>query len=295
MSIVAEKRAATLPGQVDGRLEQKPTRSIAFRKTGGRPHGPITRLMSPSDLGAILKPFVFLDRIDGTDLSRLKTVGMGLHPHSGIATLTWLFEGSVNYEDNMGRRGRLDHGWMEWMHAGHGAWHGGNFGDSDRLRGFQLWVALPASAELGQPYSTYVRPDSTEGPVTVLLGQHGQAKGPVAAPSAINYFAVTLKAGQSWDYLPPAGHSVAWAAVSGGRLSSPGAIDAGEMVVFGEGEAPIRFVAAQDTDFVVGSGAKHPHELVLGHYSVHTSESALRQGEARIQEIGQSLRAQGRI
>jgi hypothetical protein len=115
----------------------------------------------------------------------------------------------------------------------------------------------------------------------------------VAAPSAINYLSVTLKAGQSWDYQPPAGHSVAWAAVSEGRLSSPGAIDAGEMVAFDEGGAPICFVASENTDFVVGSAVKHPHDLVLGYYSVHTSEAALQRGEARIQEIGQGLRAQG--
>lgn len=292
MSIVSERDSLILQGRTSGRTEKDQARSVVYRTRGRPPHGPITRLMSPSDLGEILKPFVFLDRIDGKDLARLKTGGMGLHPHSGIATLTWLFEGSVNYEDNMGRRGKLDHGSMEWMHAGLGAWHGGNFGDSERLRGFQLWVALPASAELGQPYSAYVRPDR-EGPVTVLLGQYGQARGPVAAPSAINYFAVTLKAGQSWEYQPPASHSVAWAAVSEGRLSSPGAIDAGEMVAFEEGQAPIRFVASEDTDFVVGSAVKHPHDLVLGYYSVHTSESALQQGETRIQEIGEGLRAPG--
>jgi redox-sensitive bicupin YhaK (pirin superfamily) len=59
-------------------------------RTRGRKHGPITRLMSPSDFGRLLKPFVFLDLIDnqGTPFS-----GFGLHPHSGIATrddwMTW--------------------------------------------------------------------------------------------------------------------------------------------------------------------------------------------------------------
>ena len=67
-------------------------RAIVHRTRGRGGHGPITRLMSPSDLGEILKPFMFLDRIDGTDLSRFKADGYGLHPHSGIATLTWLFE-----------------------------------------------------------------------------------------------------------------------------------------------------------------------------------------------------------
>jgi redox-sensitive bicupin YhaK (pirin superfamily) len=54
--------------------------------------------MSPSDLGEVLKPFVFLDRIDLADPSSHQAEGFGLHPHSGIATLTWLNEGAVNYQ-----------------------------------------------------------------------------------------------------------------------------------------------------------------------------------------------------
>ena len=47
--------------------------------------------------------------------------------------------------------------------------------------------------------------------------------------------------------------------------------------------------------FVLGSAIKHPHDLVLGHYSVHTSAAALEQGEAEIQRIGQRLRAEGKL
>jgi redox-sensitive bicupin YhaK (pirin superfamily) len=83
------------------------------RRTRGQSHGPITRLMSPSDFGRLLKPFVFLDLIDnqGKPFS-----GFGLHPHSGIATLTYVAEGSFRYEDTNGdgvvarRRYRMDAG-----------------------------------------------------------------------------------------------------------------------------------------------------------------------------------------
>jgi redox-sensitive bicupin YhaK (pirin superfamily) len=68
-------------------------------RTRGRLHGPITRLVSPSDLGQVLKPFVFLDYFD---MQRASFPGFGLHPHSGIATLTHLLEGSVRYEDTSG-------------------------------------------------------------------------------------------------------------------------------------------------------------------------------------------------
>src|SRR5579864_4508919 len=75
--------------------------------TRGRRHGPITRLMSPSDLGQVLKPFVFLDLFD---MEKASFSGIGLHPHSGIATVTHLFEGSVRYEDTTGATGVLPEG-----------------------------------------------------------------------------------------------------------------------------------------------------------------------------------------
>jgi redox-sensitive bicupin YhaK (pirin superfamily) len=73
-----------------------PHRRIAYR-TRGRGHGPIVRLMSPSDLGEITKPFVFLDLFE-SDM-RLMANAMALHPHSGIATVTVLTKGDVRFED----------------------------------------------------------------------------------------------------------------------------------------------------------------------------------------------------
>jgi len=69
----------------------------------------------------------------------------------------------------------------------------------------------------------------------------------------------------------------------------------GELAVFEESNQPIDFVAHGDTSFVLGSAVKHPHDLVMGHYSVHTSKAALEQGEAEIQRIGARLRSGGRL
>src|SRR6202790_692583 len=79
------------------------------RRTRGQNHGPITRLMSPSDFCRLLKPFVFLDLVDnqGKPFS-----GFGLHPHCGIATLTWIADGSVRYEDTNGATGLLPAGFV---------------------------------------------------------------------------------------------------------------------------------------------------------------------------------------
>ena len=70
-----------------------------------------------------------------------------------------------------------------------------------------------------------------------------------------------------------------------GELAAP-AIGVGELAVFEESNAAIEFEAIEHTGFIIGSAVKHPYNLVLGAYSVHTSRHALEKGEARIAEIG---------
>jgi redox-sensitive bicupin YhaK (pirin superfamily) len=127
----------------------------------------------------------------------------------------------------------------------------------------------------------------------VILGAYGAAQSPIAAPP-MTYLAVSLKGGQSWSYQPEKGHTVAWTAVFDGTLQASARISSAEIAIFEPSEESIDFVAEQDTRFVLGSAAPHAHDLVLGDYSVHTSERALREGDAEIRRIGQSLRAQGK-
>jgi redox-sensitive bicupin YhaK (pirin superfamily) len=164
-------------------------RAIVHR-TRGRTHGPITRLVSPGDLGEFLKPFVFLDLFDLKPSVALK--GFGMHPHSGIATLTFMIEGDVGYEDTTGKKGVLLAGGVEWMRAGSGVWHTGAPVSGSPVLGFQLWVALPASEENAPAQSLYLAPSQVpqEGPARVLLGRYGAAQGAIPAPASMNYLAV---------------------------------------------------------------------------------------------------------
>jgi redox-sensitive bicupin YhaK (pirin superfamily) len=268
-------------------------RQIAHR-TCGRRHGHVTRLMSPSDLGQVLKPFVFLDFFD-TAANAMST--LPLHPHSGIETVTHIQQGSVRYEDTTGATGILPQGGVEWFKAGQGAWHGGGPGESGRTVGFQLWLALPAEHELGSVESIYVAPEALQrhGPALVVLGSYGDAKSPLLTASPANYLSVRLKAGESWRYLPPTNHTVAWAALSSGSVVVPDPIHAGELVAFEPSNEPIDFHASADTEFVLGSAVPHPYRLVLGYYSVHTSPQTLIAGERRIDEIRAHLQQKGRL
>jgi len=268
------------------------SRRVIFR-TRGYGRGPITRMVSPSDVGEMIKPFVFLDLIDTQEV--IGQQGGGWHPHSGIATLTLAIEGKGRYAESTGHEGEMVAGDIEWMSAGRGVWHSGY--TEPPVKAFQLWVALPPERELAPAFSQHLSANDipSDGPARVLLGRSGQAVSPIDAPSGINYFVVQLKAGQRWAYQPPQGYLVGWVAVMDGGLRMPDLIDKGELAVFDRSDAAIEFEAETDTRFVLGTAIPHPHDLHLGHYSVHTSPTALIEGELEIARIGRERRAQGLI
>jgi len=266
-------------------------RRIVLRTRGSR-HGPITRLASPSDVGELIKPFVFLDLFD---ISRASSPNFGWHPHSGIATLTLLHEGAIEYQETTGVKGTLLEGGIEWMRAGRGVWHTG--AAVQQAKGFQLWIALPQALENAPSQSHYLSTEQVPGrkPARVILGSYSGAKSPILAPERINYLDVQLAAGEKWTYQPPLDHDVAWLAVSDGAIQAAEPVAAGELVVFEQSTQAIEIEAERASRFVFGSAAKHPHELVLGYYSVHTTHEALLAGESEIQRIGNQLATAGLI
>jgi redox-sensitive bicupin YhaK (pirin superfamily) len=266
-------------------------RSIVLR-TRGHSHGPITRLVSPGDVGRLIKPFVFLDYFEADPANAPK---FGFHPHSGIATLTLILSGQAFYRETTDREGVIETGGIEWMRASSGVWHTGGMAGKDRIKGFQLWVALPPELELADPESQYLNPSEFQfaGPARVIAGEYGDVQGAVGAPPGMNYLDVRLKAGDRWTYTPPGKHDVLWIASHQGTVSVPSNITAGEAVVFETSEQPVEFVAVTDTSFILGSAIAHPYELVTGYYSVHTTTAALRQGERNIATIGRRLHNQG--
>jgi len=279
-----------LAHQIENRV-----RDIVYR-TRGRARGPITRLVSPSDLGELVKPFVFLDLAVFEGNERLP-MEQFWHPHSGIATVTVILDGAIRIADTTGRDEVLPAGSIEWMRAGNGVWHTGQ-AQPGHVKGFQLWVALPPELENGPSQSHYVMPGDvpTDGRVRVILGTYDGMTSPIAAPPRMTYLVVSLKDGERWTFTPPKGHDVAWIAVGDGFLrTTSAAIRSGEVAIFDEGSEPIDLIADGPTRFVLGSARKHPHDLVLGYYSVHTSAEALRKGEAEIERIGSELRANGTL
>jgi len=193
-------------------------------RTGGRSRWPITRFVIPSDVGALIKPFVFLDYFD-IDPKHMPAIGF--HPHSGIATLTLLFEGQISYEETSGTKGIIEPGGVEWMRAAGGVWHTGGVAGTARAKGYQLWVALPPEMESIESGAQYLgrKQFQSQGPARVILGRHGEAASKVSAPATMNYFDVALRKGEKWRYEPPDNHTGAWVAVHRGKLATPEIVD----------------------------------------------------------------------
>ncbi|MBN8988175.1 MAG: pirin family protein [Rhizobiales bacterium] len=267
------------------------TRKIALR-TRGHSHGRVTRLVSPGDIGERIKPFVFLDYFDADPATAPE---FGFHPHSGIATLTVILTGQAFYKETTGREGVIETGGVEWMRASSGVWHAGGMFGKERIKGFQLWVAMPPELELAEPQSQYLAASDFHfsGPARVIAGEYGGVKSIVESPRGITYLDVHLKAGERWRFHPPRGHDVAWIAAHQGTVTTPEQVSMGEVAVFEAGDQTIEFEALSDAAFILGSAVKHPYDLVTGHYSVHTNTDSLRTGESNIADIGRLLRNRG--
>lgn len=271
-------------------------RQIVHRTFGSK-HGPITRLVSPGDVGQLIKPFIFLDAFSapgGTGGFK----GFGWHPHSGIATVTVIQEGKAWYEETTGSKGVLETGGVEYFCASGGAWHQGGPHGTDPTRGYQLWLSLDETQENAVPTSTYLSSAQVPvvGPARLVLGEYEGLLSAVPSKPTVNYLDVKLLANEKWHYKTPPAHTVGWIALTKGQLVVANEkVSAGELVVLDESDGAIDIEAVGGTDahFMLGTAVKHPYDLHSGRYSVHTSKDALKKGEAEINRIGRSLKEKG--
>lgn len=101
-------------------------------------------------------PFVFIDHMGPATLGANESLDVGAHPHIGLSTLTYLFEGSIMHRDSLGTELEIKPGAVNWMAAGKGVVHSERSpeyqrGREKKLHGLQIWVALPKELEEMNP------------------------------------------------------------------------------------------------------------------------------------------------
>ena len=109
-------------------------------------------------------PFVFIDHMGPECLKDHRNFDVPPHPHIGLSTLTYLFEGSIFHRDSLGSAVEIKPGAVNWMTAGKGVVHSemtpGYLRNSDQfLHGFQIWVALPKEMEQSEPTFFHIEAD----------------------------------------------------------------------------------------------------------------------------------------
>jgi redox-sensitive bicupin YhaK (pirin superfamily) len=275
-------RYLTAPGRLERSLGETSSAGIATGSRriallrSGRRHGPLTRLITPWDIGELTQPFVFLGYAEHAPREQIV---VGAQP--GIATLTLVLSGALAFEDAPGNKGLIVAGGFKWTVPGEVVWHAGGRATSEPLRAFQLWVELSSSPRSSAGESQWVAPQEVpeEGPVRVVLGKLGRASSPLAhAPSDINYFHIRLKDGQCWRYVAPDGHNVTWIAVDRGsvRLPQDGRVGREQLALFGDLRGVIQVKSDGESSFVLGSARRVSNALLQeGRHPIDTAPAAV--------------------
>ncbi|GAB1595429.1 pirin family protein [Lysobacter claricitrinus] len=174
----------------------------------------LTRVIGTPQLDH-LDPFLMLDEF-GTDQPQDYLAGFPDHPHRGFETVTYMLDGRMRHRDNHGNEGVLVPGSVQWMTAGRGLVHSEMPEQQEgRMRGFQLWVNLPARDKMGEPKYQEFAPEripvaqpAAGVSVKVIAGEVDGSVGPIAQPATSPvYLDIALDAGASWTYELPEGHA----------------------------------------------------------------------------------------
>jgi len=174
----------------------------------------LTRVIGGAELPD-LDPFLLLDEF-GSDSPDDYIAGFPDHPHRGFETVTYMLDGRMRHRDNQGNSGLLGPGSIQWMTAGRGIVHSEMPEQEEGLmRGFQLWVNLPASDKMTDPrYQDIAASDIPEVEiddgvrVRVLSGQFNDVTGPVAGVAVQPlYLDIELPASASVSPALPENHT----------------------------------------------------------------------------------------
>ena len=225
----------------------------------------LTRVIGGHDLPE-LDPFLLLDEF-GTDRAEDYIAGFPSHPHRGFETVTYMLDGRMRHKDNHGNEGLLTPGSVQWMTAGRGLVHSEMpEQESGRMRGFQLWVNLPARDKMTDPKYQEFAPENipvaTPSPgvrVKVIAGKVGEVIGPIVQPATDPvYLDISLDAGKAWEYALPEGHNafayVFEGAATAGEGDDARALETHEMAVLGGGDLLQLRAGAQAARLIVVAG-----------------------------------------
>jgi redox-sensitive bicupin YhaK (pirin superfamily) len=241
-------------------MERKVVR-ILNRKTTLEGAGVRLKRVLGNDKNSTLDPFLLLDHF-GSDDPEDYVLGFPWHPHRGMETVTYMWNGEVEHGDSMGNKGVIRSGDVQWMTAGSGIIHQEMPQRYDGLmQGFQLWVNLPAEKKMIDPIYRGIEKKQIPivqldgGKVRVIAGKVDKTVGPVKELAIdIEYFDVELSTGKEFKHLVPTNNTVFAYVVEGSIEAAGKQVLEGQCAVFGEGDVAI-IKSLEGSRFLFVSGA----------------------------------------
>jgi redox-sensitive bicupin YhaK (pirin superfamily) len=246
------------------------------------------RRILPSDARRLVGPFIFFDHMGPIEFAPGHGIDVRPHPHIGLATVTYLFDGEMVHRDSLGSHQPIRPGDVNWMTAGRGIVHSERTGVESRrarsrITGLQLWVALPLASEETEPEfhhhaaTTLPSLDVAGARIRLLAGRAYGEKSPVKTFAPLFYVDVGMPAGCE---LPvPSDHEERAAyVVDGAVMCRNERAERGRMLVFTVG-ADVALRATTDTRIVLLGGAPIDGERHIWWNFVSSSKARIEQAK----------------
>ncbi len=234
-------------------------------------------------------PFIFFDHMGPSTFPEGEGINVRPHPHIGLCTLTYLFDGEIMHRDSLGYVQAIQPGAVNWMTAGRGIVHSERTSDEMRAReyllhGLQIWIALPDGKEEIEPDFEHYPAGSL--PVisqpglamTLIAGEAFGEKAPVNVHSRLFYLHIDADAGAQIEL--PADHEECAVYVVDGQIAADGCtFDAGHMIVFAEGASPAIEATAASRIVAIGGEPLASDRTVFWNFS-SSSDARIEQAKA---------------
>lgn len=147
-------------------------------------------------------PILLLDSFDSTNPDDY-IAGFPMHPHRGIETVSYVYQGKMTHRDSLGNEDTIGDGEVQWMTAGSGIMHEEKLPASKKLMGVQLWLNLPAKDKMVAPEYRSIKKSEIEeiqlenGELRLLAGEYDNRKGFMSKYLPLDYYDIHLNQGAS--------------------------------------------------------------------------------------------------
>ncbi|AMP04082.1 pirin family protein [Collimonas pratensis] len=242
------------------------TSSIAYRIPGrARDLGElVVRRVLPAGHHQSVGPFLFFDHMGPVEFASGQGIDVRPHPHIGLATVTYLFEGAIRHHDSLGNDQEIIPGDVNWMTAGRGIVHAERTPAAQRakgwrLHGIQTWVALPLADEECAPAFAHhpaaslplIQGDGYQ--LRVIAGRAFDQEAPVKISSPTLYVAAEMTAGAQFTLAPEYPQQAVY--VASGSVTVDGeALELGVLAVL-QPDVAVRIVASEAAQVMLLGGA----------------------------------------